>query len=223
MQRLTILTRSLVRMRMPLQAFRASIHLAYDSLVLHRQGHSMSLGFPLAMHSFHQKGRLQDRMVLSYTSEMPCTAVGQIIQSKAMHRRRIDTRQSTVLHIRRAIRTRCGDMYRMTCLKTSSRERAKLVRLNASFASTVSDGQDDGMMTLCCNIRSAELVLPSVIFYPGIGPQKSQYIYTWRGFQSVTTICYTQYYSTHYVSPYAELSQRSRSAISKRCFASHVR
>ena len=33
----TILTRSLVRMRMPLQAFRASSHLEYDSLVLHRQ------------------------------------------------------------------------------------------------------------------------------------------------------------------------------------------
>ena len=33
---LTILTRSLVRMRMPLQAFRASSHLEYDSLVLHR-------------------------------------------------------------------------------------------------------------------------------------------------------------------------------------------
>ena len=33
---ITILTRSLVRMRMPLQAFRASSHLEYDSLVLHR-------------------------------------------------------------------------------------------------------------------------------------------------------------------------------------------
>ena len=33
----TILTRSLVRMRMPLQAFRASSHLEYDSLVLHRE------------------------------------------------------------------------------------------------------------------------------------------------------------------------------------------
>ena len=31
---LTILTRSLVRMRMPLQALRASSHLEYDSLVL---------------------------------------------------------------------------------------------------------------------------------------------------------------------------------------------
>ena len=38
---LTILTRSLVRMRMPLQAFRASSHLEYDSLVLHREVHNV--------------------------------------------------------------------------------------------------------------------------------------------------------------------------------------
>ncbi len=38
---LTILTRSLVRMRMPLHAFRASSHLEYDSLVLHREGHNV--------------------------------------------------------------------------------------------------------------------------------------------------------------------------------------
>lgn len=186
MQRLTILTRSLVRMRIPLQAFRASIHLAYDSLVLHRQGHSMSLRFSISIAQLPSKGMApgQDdtQRVLSYTSEMPCTAVGQTIQSKAMHRRRIDTRQSTILHIRRAIRMRCRGMYRETCLKTSSRERAKLVRLNASFASTVSDGQEDGIMTLCCNIRSAGLVLPSVTFYPGIWPHKSQYMITWGGF-----------------------------------------
>ena len=70
------------------------------------------------------------------------------------------------LHIRGAIRTHCRNTHRETCLKTSSRERAKLVRLNASLASTVSDGQDDGMMLLCCNISS----IPSVIFYPGSRP-----------------------------------------------------
>ena len=41
-------------------------------------------------------------------------------------------------------------MYAGAYLKTSSSERAKLVRLKAWLASTVSDGHVGGMMKLCC-------------------------------------------------------------------------
>ena len=39
-------------------------------------------------------------------------------------------------------------------LKTSSSDRAKLVRLNAWLASTVRDGQSDGMKTWCCRAHT---------------------------------------------------------------------
>ena len=122
---LTILTRSLVRMRMPLQALRASSHLEYDSLVLHRQC------FSFRVYSFMLKR-------LSHISQKPQSG-NRILSFPSTGKGRVQWMPEGGNFI-------AGSIH----LKTNSRERAKLVRLKASFASTVSDGHAFGIITSCC-------------------------------------------------------------------------
>ncbi len=58
---------------------------------------------------------------------------------------------------------------RNACLKTSSSERAKLVRLKAWLASTVRDGHEAGMIILCCTSYGHSL---SLVFSSQEKPQQ---------------------------------------------------